>query len=81
MPAAREAVDPVCGMTIDIDRAPFTREFGGATYHLCSLQCASQFDGDAEAYVAAARLNLPGWGETPHPESVMRQFRPGPETP
>ena len=35
----------------------------------------SRFDSDADAYAAAAKLSLPGWGETPHPESVVKQFR------
>ena len=71
----RDVIDPVCGMTITTAQAPFMRDHGGSTYYLCSAECCLKFDADGEAYIAAARLELPGWGETPHPESVVEQFR------
>ena len=71
-----DVIDPVCGMTIRTAQAPFSREHAGETYYLCSIECRAKFDADAAAYVAAARLQLPGWGETPHPDSVVEQFRP-----
>jgi len=70
-----EVIDPVCGMTITRARAPFKTEHGGSIYHFCSVECATRFDADGDAYVAAAKLNLPGWGQTPHPDSVVKQFR------
>jgi len=72
---SENVIDPVCGMTLGKSQAPFTRELGTATYYLCSIQCASKFDIDGDAYAAAARLQLPGWGLTPHPEDVVKQFR------
>ena len=71
----RDVIDPVCGMTITTVQAPFARDHAGVTYYLCSIECCGKFDADGAAYVAAARLDLPGWGETPHPESVVEQFR------
>ena len=71
-----QVIDPVCGMTITISEAPYQRAYGGSTYYLCSLACASRFDSDGEAYAAAAKLDLPGWGKTPHPDGVLRHFRP-----
>ena len=68
-------IDPVCGMTISIAEAPHVREHAGSNWYLCSIECCLKFDADAPAYVAAARLDLPGWGMTPHPESVREQFR------
>ena len=70
-----KVIDPVCGMTLARVQAPFSREHTGTTYYLCSVECVGKFDQDGEAYVATARLQLPGWGETPHPESVVEQFR------
>ena len=70
-----QVIDPVCGMTLDADQAPHVREHSGATWYLCSLACSLKFDADAAAYIAAARLDLPGWGRTPAPESVTEQFR------
>lgn len=75
MDSSEEVIDPVCGMTITKAKAPFSEEHDGSTYYFCSVQCASRFDADADAYAAAARLNLPGWGQTPHPDSVVKQYR------
>ena len=68
-------IDPVCGMTITRAQAPCRREHDGATYHFCSIECALRFDADAPAYVAVARLDLPGWGLTPHPPAIVEHFR------
>ena len=81
MNSSDKVIDPVCGMTIVIAEAPFNAEHNGSAYYFCSVQCASSFNADADAYAAAARLNLPGWGETPHPESVVKQFRKKDERP
>jgi YHS domain-containing protein len=75
VPSPDNVIDPVCGMKFDKTRAPFQREHNGETFYLCSTECAQKFDIDGEAYVATARLSLPGWGQTPHPESVVKQFR------
>lgn len=64
------AIDPVCGMTIASSGAP-SRTFEGVTYHFCSELCLTRFDRDGIAYVAAARLNLEGWGRTPTPGFLM----------
>ena len=75
MDTSEDVIDPVCGMTIRQSRAPITREYGSSTFFLCSVECGAKFDADADAYAAVSRLGLPGWGETPHPDSVIRQFR------
>ena len=75
MTLAETVIDPVCGMTIARAQAPFTREHTTTIFYLCSKECASKFDADADAYAAVAGLQLPGWGLTPHPESVAKQFR------
>jgi YHS domain-containing protein len=68
-------IDPVCGMTIGRNQAPFTREHSASVYYLCSIECTRKFDADADAYATVAGLQLPGWGMTPHPENVVKQFR------
>jgi YHS domain-containing protein len=48
--------DPVCGMLIHPTEAAGVRALGAASYHLCSLRCLEKFDADADAYVAASRV-------------------------
>lgn len=72
-----DVIDPVCGMTISKSRAPVVKAHGESTFYLCSVECGAKFDADADAYAVVSRLGLPGWGETPHPESITKQFRPG----
>ena len=47
--ARRGATDPVCGMTVDRDKA-VTKEFGGRTYYFCSNHCLHAFEADPEKY-------------------------------
>lgn len=77
MTSHEHAIDPVCGMTITRIQAPYTKEHGGTTYYLCSAACSQRFELDADAYIAVARLDLPGWGQTPHPPAIVEQFRQG----
>jgi YHS domain-containing protein len=79
MTSNRDVIDPVCGMTISMSQAPFNRLHGNSTYYFCSAECTFKFEADADAYVAVARLNLPGWGETPHPPAIVEQFLHGPD--
>ena len=39
-----EVKDPVCGMTIDSEKATAKREADGRTYYFCSAACAGKFD-------------------------------------
>jgi Cu+-exporting ATPase len=48
------AIDPVCGMTVEPDTAAATREVDGATYYFCSTHCAATFDADPSRYTSAA---------------------------
>jgi putative ABC transport system ATP-binding protein len=37
-------VDPVCGMSIERDKAAATLEYGGRTYYFCSVGCKREFE-------------------------------------
>jgi xanthine dehydrogenase accessory factor len=52
---AREAVDPVCGMTVTVgvQSLPLTR--GRATYYFCSGGCRQAFEKDPASYLNVAR--------------------------
>ncbi len=48
------AVDPVCGMTVDISTASRSLEHDGRTYHFCCAGCAQSFAADPSRYLGAA---------------------------
>ncbi|HEY4870150.1 MAG TPA: XdhC family protein [Candidatus Dormibacteraeota bacterium] len=47
------AVDPVCGMTVDVAAAMHIVEHGGDVYYFCSGGCAEQFRADPQRFSAA----------------------------
>lgn len=48
-----EAIDPVCGMTVEITTAHFTTEYNGKTYYFCAAGCKRSFDKEPGKYVQA----------------------------
>lgn len=44
-----QAVDPVCGMTVDPERAAGKSERGGEIYYFCSKGCKEKFDAGAQS--------------------------------
>ena len=48
---APEAIDPVCGMTVEIATAHFTSEFKGKTYYFCAAGCKRSFDKEPGKYI------------------------------
>ncbi len=51
--AAREAIDPICGMTVTIAGARHSAEVGGVTYYFCCGGCRTKFLADPARYLAA----------------------------
>jgi Cu+-exporting ATPase len=49
-----KARDPVCGMTVDKERAAGTSDFAGRTWYFCSQGCKHKFDAEPERYARAA---------------------------
>lgn len=47
-----KAIDPVCGMTVDIDRAEYRSFQKGQAYYFCSAGCKESFDSDPAKYMA-----------------------------
>src|SRR6185295_5395710 len=50
--AHESAIDPVCGMTVDPQRAAGSFEYSGQTYYFCALGCREKFKADPEKYLA-----------------------------
>jgi xanthine dehydrogenase accessory factor len=54
-PAERhEAIDPVCGMTVDVASARYRTTHEDRTYYFCAAQCLARFTADPAAFVVAA---------------------------
>ncbi|MBI4788897.1 MAG: ATP-binding cassette domain-containing protein [Chloroflexi bacterium] len=45
------ATDPVCGMTVERDKAPATMEWKGATYYFCARGCRDEFAQAPDKYL------------------------------
>jgi xanthine dehydrogenase accessory factor len=49
--ADREAVDPVCGMTVTVGPLGRPLDHAGVTYYFCSAGCRAQFESSPASYV------------------------------
>lgn len=38
------STDPVCGMTVDMERAPAKDSYGGQTVYFCSKACQRKYE-------------------------------------
>ena len=45
------AIDPVCGMQVDTEKATFTSEHEGTVYYFCGKGCKLEFDDDPATYL------------------------------
>jgi xanthine dehydrogenase accessory factor len=52
--ATHEAVDPVCGMTVEVATARYRFTHEGRTYYFCSAGCRAAFEADPASYLATA---------------------------
>lgn len=73
--------DPVCGMSVSVDRAAFKAMLGGTEYFFCSKACERKFEESPDRYLDHSRTEKPAvvQGATytcpMHPE--VRQVGPG----
>ncbi len=51
---AVQARDPVCGMTVDPEKAAGKSTYQGKTYYFCSKGCVAKFEADPEKYLHPA---------------------------
>jgi Cu+-exporting ATPase len=52
---AGSAIDPVCGMTVDIATPKHSRAHGGSTWYFCGKHCLDKFVAEPERYVESKR--------------------------
>jgi len=75
-PTARTGIDPVCGMTVDLDHPKGGKlVHGGREIGFCSARCKAKFEADPEKYLGAKKSREPqpagaGWTCPMHPEIV-----------
>ena len=50
-PSMLEAIDLVCGMTVEIATAHFVSEYNGQTYYFCAAGCKRSFDKEPGKYI------------------------------
>src|SRR6266702_1274679 len=82
-PSSGFALDPVCGMPLDISAAKYTHSYAGRRWYFCSRHCLDKFAAEPERYAKAEGKPAPRPGATPgaiytcpmHPE--IRQTGPG----
>ncbi len=46
------AIDPICGMDVDITPTSLQHEYNGKTYYFCSEHCLNKFRTDPEGYIS-----------------------------
>jgi Cu+-exporting ATPase len=49
--------DPVCGMSVDVEKTKARVEHGGRTYYFCCGGCAQKFESDPDRYLATTTEN------------------------
>ena len=49
-----EHIDPVCGMTVQADRAAGVHDYDGKRYYFCSTSCQQKFGSDPAKYLNAS---------------------------
>lgn len=47
-----EAIDPVCGMSVEIATARYISEYNGSKYYFCARSCMNSFNKEPEKYLA-----------------------------
>ena len=52
-PVAETAIDPVCGMTVEVAGARYTHEHRGQTDYFCCAGCRERFAGGPDAFIEA----------------------------
>jgi xanthine dehydrogenase accessory factor len=50
---ALDAKDPICGMTVNVEKAKYKSEFNDTWFYFCCASCKQAFDKQPEKYLAA----------------------------
>jgi Cu+-exporting ATPase len=72
---AAKAIDPVCGMQVDLKSAAGKSEYAGETYYFCSNGCQQKFDADPARFITATTDDK-GPGEAAENKRALRVIQP-----
>ncbi len=50
-----EAIDVICGMTVETETARYVSEYNGERFYFCSASCKTEFDENPEAAIAKSK--------------------------
>jgi YHS domain-containing protein len=50
-----EALDPVCGMIVEVATARYITNHNGQTYYFCAKSCQHTFEAEPEKYASPVR--------------------------
>jgi Cu+-exporting ATPase len=82
-PSAGKALDPVCGMSVDIATAKHTHSYAGRTWYFCARHCLEKFAANPQRYAekkpapAIQPEGAPGTVYTCPMHPQIRQVGPG----
>lgn len=54
-----EAIDPICGMTVDIASAKYMSEYNGQFYYFCAAGCKTTFDANPQDHITVPTGGTP----------------------
>ena len=75
-----KVLDPVCGMTIDVEKAADQQQLDGETYYFCNRRCGDKFRSDPNWYLTGERGNrLEACGHGHGEHSAQPATKAGPE--
>ncbi len=60
--AVKTAKDPVCGMEVNIEKAPATSTYQDQAFYFCNPGCKKAFDQDPARYIKGAEHKAMGHG-------------------
>jgi P-type Cu+ transporter len=74
------ATDPVCGMSVDPEKAAGELDYKGTKYYFCSKNCLKSFEGDPERYLGEkkAQAHAGHGGAYHHAASASHAVKPTP---
>lgn len=67
-------IDPVCGMTVDPQKAAASVEHAGARYFFCSQSCATKFQADPAKYLSPKPARAPAPLESPKTQKDKAEY-------